>query len=144
MSFLDKFFFIQFCQNKSHAKKNGTLEVYLLAKKHLMNYMDILGYLKHLFSEDQKHKLLLNEEQQKIFDYIFKPILSYNYIGTRYNGQNLPTKIKEKLFGEKKIRAITKKINNSLKEKTIELKNEKNENSIIQTNDDKNNFSTES
>ena len=144
LSFWDKFFFIQFCQNKSHAKKNGTLEVYLLAKKHLMNYMDILGYLKHLFSEDQKHKLLLNEEQQKIFDYIFKPILSYNYIGTRYNGQNLPTKIKEKLFGEKKIRAITKKINNSLKEKTIELKNEKIENSIIQTNDDKNNFSTES
>ena len=64
-----------------------------------MNYMDILGYLKHLFSENQKHKLLLNEDQQKIFDYIFKPILSYNYIGTRYNGQNLSTKIKEKLIG---------------------------------------------
>ena len=144
LSFCDKFFFIQFCQKKSRAKKNGILEVYLLAKNHLMNYMDILGYLKHLFSENQKHKLLLNEDQQKIFDYIFKPILSYNYIGTRYNGQNLPTKIKEKLFGEKKIRAITKKINNSLKEKTIELKNEKNENSIIQTNDEKNNFSTES
>ena len=143
LSFCDKFFFIQFCQKKSRAKKNGILEVYLLAKNHLMNYMDILGYLKHLFSEDQKHKLLLNEDQQKIFDYIFKPILSHNYIGTRYNGQNLPTKIKEKLFGEKKIRAITKKINNSLKEKTIELKNEKNENSIIQTNDEKI-FSSES
>ena len=143
LSFCDKFFFIQFCQKKSRAKKNGILEVYLLAKNHLMNYMDILGYLKHLFSEDQKHKLLLNEDQQKIFDYIFKPILSYNYIGTRYNGQNLPNKIKEKLFGEKKIRAITKKINNSLKEKTIELKNEKNENSIIQTNDEKI-FSSES
>ena len=143
LSFCDKFFFIQFCQKKSRAKKNGILEVYLLAKNHLMNYMDILGYLKHLFSENQKHKLLLNEDQQKIFDYIFKPILSYNYIGTRYNGQNLPNKIKEKLFGEKKIRAITKKINNSLKEKTIELKNEKNENSIIQTNDEKN-FSSES
>ena len=143
LSFCDKFFFIQFCQKKSRAKKNGILEVYLLAKNHLMNYMDILGYLKHLFSENQKHKLLLNEDQQKIFDYIFKPILSYNYIGTRYNGQNLPNKIKEKLFGEKKIRAITKKINNSLKKKTIELKNEKNENSIIQTNDEKN-FSSES
>ena len=143
LSFCDKFFFIQFCQKKSRAKKNGILEVYLLAKNHLMNYMDILGYLKHLFSENQKHKLLLNEDQQKIFDYIFKPILSHNYIGTRYNGQNLPTKIKEKLFGEKKIRAITKKINNSLKEKTIELKNEKNENSIIQTNDEKI-FSSES
>ena len=46
-----------------------------------------------------KSKLLLDEDQQKIFDYIFKPILSYNYIGTRYNGQNLPTKIKEKLIG---------------------------------------------
>ena len=143
LSFCDKFFFIQFCQKKSRAKKNGILEVYLLAKNHLMNYMDILGYLKHLFSENQKHKLLLNEDQQKIFDYIFKPILSYNYIGTRYNDQNLPNKIKEKLFGEKKIRAITKKINNSLKEKTIELKNEKNENSIIQTNDEKI-FSSES
>ena len=138
LSFCDKFLFIQLCQKKSRAKKNGILEVYLLAKKHLMNYMDILNYLKHLFSEAQKHKLLLNEDQQKIFDYIFKPILSYNYIGTRYNGQNLPTKIKEKLFGEKKIRAITKKINTSLKEKTIEMKNEKNSDSIIQTNDDKN------
>ena len=101
LKFFDKLFLINLLP-KISSKKNDNYELYIIAKNHLMSHIDIFSYLKHSHSDEMKSKLLLDEDQQKIFDYIFKPILSYNYIGTRYNGQNLPTKIKEKLIGERK------------------------------------------
>jgi len=101
LNFFDKLFLINLLP-KISSKKNENYELYIRAKNHLISHIDIFSYLKHSHSDEMKSKLLLDEDQQKIFDYIFKPILSYNYIGTRYNGQNLPTKIKEKLIGENK------------------------------------------
>ena len=101
LKFFDKLFLINLLP-KISSKKNDNYELYIRAKNHLISHIDIFSYLKHSHSDEMKSKLLLDEDQQKIFDYIFKPILSYNYIGTRYNGQNLPTKIKEKLIGERK------------------------------------------
>ena len=98
LKFFDKLFLVNILP-KISSKKNPNYETFIIAKKHLMSHIDIFSYLKHAHSDEMKSKLLLDEDQQKIFDYIFKPILSYNYIGTRYNGQNLPTKIKEKLIG---------------------------------------------
>ena len=98
LKFFDKLFLVNILP-KISSKKNPNYEIFIIAKKHLMSHIDIFSYLKHAHSDEMKSKLLLDEDQQKIFDYIFKPILSYNYIGTRYNGQNLPTKIKEKLIG---------------------------------------------
>jgi hypothetical protein len=98
LKFFDKLFLVNILP-KISSKKNPNYELFIIAKNHLINHIDIFSYLKHAHSDEMKSKLLLDEDQQKIFDYIFKPILSYNYIGTRYNGQNLPTKIKEKLIG---------------------------------------------
>jgi hypothetical protein len=98
LKFFDKLFLVNILP-KISSKKNPNYELFIIAKNHLMSHIDIFSYLKHAHSDEMKSKLLLDEDQQKIFDYIFKPILSYNYIGTRYNGQNLPTKIKEKLIG---------------------------------------------
>ena len=98
LKFFDKLFLVNILP-KISSKKNQNYELFIIAKNHLMSHIDIFSYLKHAHSDEMKSKLLLDEDQQKIFDYIFKPILSYNYIGTRYNGQNLPTKIKEKLIG---------------------------------------------
>ena len=98
LKFFDKLFLVNILP-KISSKKNPNYELFIIAKNHLKSNMDIFSYLKHAHSDEMKSKLLLDEDQQKIFDYIFKPILSYNYIGTRYNGQNLPTKIKEKLIG---------------------------------------------
>ena len=64
-----------------------------------MEYIDIISYLKNTHSGQMRSKLILNEDQKKIFDYIFKPILSKSFLGTRYNNNNLPQKIKEKLIG---------------------------------------------
>ena len=101
LNFFDKLFLINLYP-KISSKKNDKYELYIIAKNHLISHIDIFSYLKHSHSDEMKSKLLLDDDQQKIFDYIFKPILSYNFIGTRYNGQNLPTKIKEKLIGERK------------------------------------------
>ena len=98
LKFFDKLFLVNILP-KISSKKNPNYETFIIAKKHLMSHIDIFSYLKYAHSDEMKSKLLLDEDQQKIFDYIFKPILSYNYIGTRYDGQDLPTKIRESLIG---------------------------------------------
>ena len=98
LKFFDKLFLVNILP-KISSKKNPNYELFIIAKNHLKSNMDIFSYLKHAHSDEMKSKLLLDEDQQKIFDYIFKPILSYNYIGTRYDGQDLPTKIRESLIG---------------------------------------------
>ena len=98
LKFFDKLFLVNILP-KISSKKNQNYELFIIAKNHLKSHIDIFSYLKHAHSDEMKSKLLLDEDQQKIFDYIFKPILSYNYIGTRYDGQDLPTKIRESLIG---------------------------------------------
>ena len=160
LKFFDKLFLVNILP-KISSKKNQNYELFIIAKNHLISHIDIFSYLKHAHSDEMKSKLLLDEDQQKIFDYIFKPILSYNYIGTRYNGQNLPTKIKEKLIGvtRGKQSATIKKIfdkrlnvynlneqNNKKKEKNNYgnynkiLNSDSNENINDENNDDNNNI----
>jgi len=130
LKFFDKLFLVNILP-KISSKKNPNYEIFIIAKKHLMSHIDIFSYLKHAHSDEMKSKLLLDEDQQKIFDYIFKPILSYNYIGTRYNGQNLPTKIKEKLIGAtqgKQSATIKNTFDKRLNIYSNEQNNKKNEN----------------
>ena len=143
LNFFDKLFLINFL-SKISSKKNDNYELYIRAKNHLNSHIDIFSYLKHSHSNEMKLKLLLDEDQQKIFDYIFKPILSYNFIGTRYNGQNLPTKIKEKLIGENKGKqSVTIKNTFTQRLSVFELpeKNKKKEKNYENHN---NNFSSDS
>jgi len=63
-----------------------------------MNNLDVISFLKRAHASDMESKLLMGEEQQKIFEYISKPILSISFLGSRYNLHNLPIKIKQKLL----------------------------------------------
>ena len=143
LNFFDKLFLINLLP-KISSKKNDNYELYIRAKNHLISHIDIFSYLKHSHSNEMKLKLLLDEDQQKIFDYIFKPILSYNFIGTRYNGQNLPTKIKEKLIGENKGKqSVTIKNTFTQRLSVFELP-EKNKKKEKNNENHNNNFSSES
>jgi hypothetical protein len=60
-----------------------------------MNNLNVITFLKRNYTGDMESKLLMNEEQKKMFDYISKPILSLSFLGSRYNLRNLPIKIKK-------------------------------------------------
>ena len=160
LKFFDKLFLVNILP-KISSKKNQNYELFIIARNHLMSHIDIFSYLKHAHSDEMKSKLLLDEDQQKIFDYIFKPILSYNYIGTRYDGQDLPTKIRESLIGvtqgkqsatikntfDKRLNVYNSdEQNNKKKEKNNYgnynkiLKTDSNENINDENNDDNNNI----
>ena len=81
-----------------------------------MNYLNIITYLKNTHSEEIKSYLILDESQKKIFDYVFKPIISYSFLGTRYNIHELPFGIKDRLIGHQKNDAeqIIKKANEKI------------------------------
>ena len=143
LNFFDKLFLINLLP-KISSKKNDNYELYIRAKNHLISHIDIFSYLKHSHSHEMKSKLLLDEDQQKIFDYIFKPILSYNFIGTRYNGQNLPTKIKEKLIGENKGKQSVTIKNTFTKRLSVFESPEKNKNKEKNYENHNNNFSSDS
>ena len=143
LKFFDKLFLVNILP-KISSKKNQNYELFIIAKNHLINHIDIFSYLKHAHSDEMKSKLLLDEDQQKIFDYIFKPILSYNFIGTRYNGQNLPTKIKEKLIGENKGKQSVTIKNTFTKRLSVFESPEKNKNKEKNYENHNNNFSSDS
>ncbi len=74
-----------------------------------MNNLNVITFLKRSHADEMQTKLLMGEEQKKIFDYISKPILSLSFLGSRYNLRNLPDKIKQKLFSRTIIGQIKEK-----------------------------------
>ena len=81
-----------------------------------MNYLNITTYIKKTHSDDMRSDLMLDESQKKIFDYVFKPIISSSYLGTRYLISELPIGIKDRLIGNQKNEneQIMKKINEKI------------------------------
>ena len=114
--FLDKLIFLNFCKKFSKSKKRKTDKIFLKGRKYIMNYLNITTYLKNTHSEEIKSYLILDESQKKIFDYVFKPIISYSFLGTRYNINELPFGIKDRLIGHQKNDAeqIIKKANEKI------------------------------
>ena len=102
LSFIDKLIFINCCSKLSNAKKIKTDEIFFKGKKHLMEYLNITTFLKKTHSDEMRSDLMLDESQKKIFDYVFKPIISYSYLGTRYHISDLPLGIKDRLIGNQK------------------------------------------
>ena len=102
LNFFDKLIFINCCSKLSKAKKIKTDQIFFKGKKHLMNYLNITTFLKKTHSDEMRSDLMLDESQKKIFDYVFKPIISYSYLGTRYHISDLPLGIKDRLIGNQK------------------------------------------
>ena len=116
LNFFDKLIFINCCSKLSNAKKIKTDQIFFKGKKHIMNYLNITTYIKKTHSDDMRSDLMLDESQKKIFDYVFKPIISSSYLGTRYLISELPIGIKDRLIGNQKNEneQIMKKINEKI------------------------------
>jgi len=116
LNFFDKLIFINCCSKLSKAKKIKTDQIFFKGKKHIMNYLNITTYIKKTHSDDMRSDLMLDESQKKIFDYVFKPIISSSYLGTRYLISELPIGIKDRLIGNQKNEneQIMKKINEKI------------------------------
>ena len=68
-----------------------------------MTNIDVISFLKRNHISEMESKLLITNEQKKIFEYISKPILSLSFLGSRYNLQNLPIKYKKQLLARNSI-----------------------------------------
>ena len=134
LNFFDKLFLLNLFPNCSNAKKKKIDELYFRGKSYLMEYTDITQFMRNAHASEMRSKLMLDEEQKKVFDYIFKPILSVSFLGTRYNNSNLSSKIKEKLVGKQKknneqfmekIEKVLPKIKKKKRKSVIKKKNMK-------------------
>ena len=97
-SFFDKLILLKLAPKLSRARKDKVDEIFFKGTQYIMNNLDVISFLKRAHAGDMEIKLLMGEEQQKIFEYISKPILSISFLGSRYNLHNLPLKIKKKLL----------------------------------------------
>ena len=73
--------------------------LYFNGRDKLTGFLEVDNVIKHFHNQETLNSLLFSDEQMKIFNYIFKPIATNAYIGTRYAGNNIPSKIKQKLTG---------------------------------------------
>ena len=94
LNILDKFN-IYYCRNK---EKKNELNLFKIGKKHLKNYLEITNFVNIYHSNHVFMDLLFSENQQSAFSFVSEPILSFGFIGSRYNSKNIPKKIKKKLF----------------------------------------------
>ena len=99
LSFFDKLILLNLFPKCSISRKNEIDDVFKKGKQYIMEYIDVISYLRNTHSGQMRSNLILNEDQKKVFDYIFKPILSKSFLGTRYNNNNISQKIKDKLLG---------------------------------------------
>ena len=64
--------------------------------------MEIDNVLKHFHNQETLNSILFTNEQKALCDYIFKPILKCEAIGTRYSISTMPMIIKQKILGNDK------------------------------------------
>ena len=102
-SFFDKLILLKIAPQLSRARKDKVDEIFFMGTDYVMNNLDVITHLRRAHSIEMQLDLLMGEDQQKIFQYITKPILSLSFLGTRYNVHNLPTKIKLKLLARNNI-----------------------------------------
>ena len=118
-SFFDKLILLKLAPKFSRARKEKIDEIFFKGSEYIMNKLNVITFLKRSHASDMESKLIMGEEQKKIFDYISKPILSLSFLGSRYNLRNLPLKIKQKLLSGKSIIEQIKQDNENFDENNI-------------------------
>lgn len=99
LNFFDKVVFLTFLPKAYCAKNHRVNTLYKQGKEEIENFLETDKALHRFHSSNMLENLLMNEPQRKMFDYIFNPVLNYNFFGTRFNSRNLPIKTKEKILG---------------------------------------------
>ena len=142
LSFNDKLIFLNCFTKYSKAKKDKIDMIFIKGKQHIMEYLNIISYIKNTHTNEMKTNFILDKNQKKIFEYVFKPIISHSFLGTRYKMNELPYIIKERIIGIQKEEneKVLEKINKNLP--TLEKTNTKKKSSLKKqeiTNDDNDN-----
>ena len=87
-SFIDRFFclyIINICRNR--VNRYSYYNLFYKGKDYIINVLDITNYLK--YNHFLQMFFLINEKEKKeLYDYISTPILSSNYVGARFEGDN--------------------------------------------------------
>ena len=85
------------CFHKYLKRKSRFYKSYYLGKDYFMKTMEVSVLLKDMSIQSSFVKFFLTEEQYKIFKYVSQPILNKDYAGTRYDRNNIPDCLAEKL-----------------------------------------------
>ena len=87
-SFVDRFiclYAINLCRNR--VNRYSYYNLFYKGKDYIINVLDITNYLK--YNHFLQMFFLINEKEKKeLYDYISTPILSSNYVGARFEGDN--------------------------------------------------------
>ena len=87
-SFVDRFiclYIINLCRNR--VNRYSYYNLFYKGKDYIIDVLDITNYLK--YSHFLQMFFLINEKEKKeLYDYVSTPILSSNYVGPRFEGDN--------------------------------------------------------
>ena len=99
LSFFDKLFFLSFFPKYSNAKLRKIEQIYFKGRDKLFYYLEIDHVLQKFHNQETLYNILFTENQKKVCNYVFKPIINNNTIGMRYSSNEVSSKIKQKLIG---------------------------------------------
>ena len=85
------------CCDKYKRSQNNFYKSYYLGQEYFMQTLEVSVFLKDMNIQSHFIKFYLTEEQYKIFRYISQPILTKNYAGTRFDRDNIPDYLADKL-----------------------------------------------
>ena len=75
------------------------MQIYFKGRDKLFYYLEIDHVLQKFHNQETLYNILFTENQKKVCNYVFKPIINNNTIGMRYSSNEVSSKIKQKLIG---------------------------------------------
>lgn len=98
LNIFDKAICLTLCSRSKCVRNKNQNVLYFIGKAEIEKLLDIESIIKIFHSYKMMQGLLINEQNDKQFDYIFQPILSENGAYSRFDNKKLSTK--KKLFGK--------------------------------------------
>ena len=96
LSIWDRLIGIEFF-DKCNKRKSRFYKNYYLGQEYFMRTLEVSVFLKDMNIHNNFVKFYLTEEQYKIFKYVSQPILNMDYGGIRYDRNNIPNYLADKL-----------------------------------------------
>ena len=100
LSIWDRLIGIEFC-DQCKKKNSKFYKTYYLGQEFFLKTLEVSIFLKDMNTQSNFVKFYLTDEQYKIFRYVSQPVLNVDYVGTRYNRDNIPDDLAEKLGFQK-------------------------------------------
>ena len=100
LSIWDRLIGIEFF-DKCKKKRSKFYKSYYLGQEYFTQTLEVSVFLKDMNIQHNFVKFYLTEEKYKIFRYVSQPVLNIDYVGTRYDRNNIPDFLAEKLEFQK-------------------------------------------